>query len=125
MALEVKEGPQWIVHSLAIEGVVPTDDGYLRSILRSIPGEPYSEANIAADRDTPSALTVMPRTPISLESERVNCSTAALVAAYTERPSTATRAKVDERFTMLPPVSMRRAAAWQSRNTPRRFTAAT
>ena len=30
----------------------PSDDGYFRSVLRSIPGEPYSEANIAADRDT-------------------------------------------------------------------------
>ena len=41
-----------MVHSLEIEGVLPADDAYLRSILRSIPGQPYSEANIAADRDS-------------------------------------------------------------------------
>jgi outer membrane protein insertion porin family len=52
VVLEIKEGPQWIVHSLAIEGVLPTDDAYLRSVLRSIPGEPYSEASVGADRDT-------------------------------------------------------------------------
>jgi outer membrane protein insertion porin family len=52
VALEVKEGPQWIVHGLEIEGVLPADDGYLRSIIRSIPGEPYSQANIGADRDS-------------------------------------------------------------------------
>jgi outer membrane protein assembly complex protein YaeT len=52
VTLEIMEGPQWIVHSLAIEGVLPTDDAYLRSILRSMPGEPYSEASIGADRDT-------------------------------------------------------------------------
>jgi outer membrane protein insertion porin family len=51
VVLEIKEGPQWIVHGLEIEGVLPADDGYLRSVLRSMPGQPYSEANIAADRD--------------------------------------------------------------------------
>ncbi len=52
VALEVKEGPQWIVHSLGMDGVLPAADAYLRSIVRSIPGEPFSEANIAADRDS-------------------------------------------------------------------------
>lgn len=52
VVLEIKEGPQWIVHGLEIEGVLPADDAYLRSVIRSIPGEPYSEANIAADRDS-------------------------------------------------------------------------
>jgi outer membrane protein insertion porin family len=28
------------------------EDAHFRDILRSIPGEPYSESNIAADRDT-------------------------------------------------------------------------
>ena len=49
--LEIHEGPQWVVHSLAIEGVKVEDDARLRAIIRSIPGEPYSEANITADRD--------------------------------------------------------------------------
>jgi outer membrane protein insertion porin family len=51
VALEVKEGAQWTVHSLEIEGVLPSDDGYLRPQLRSGPGEPYSETNIGTDRD--------------------------------------------------------------------------
>lgn len=52
VALEIKEGPQWLVHKLEIEGVLPAADAYLRSVLRSIPGEPYSEAGVAADRDS-------------------------------------------------------------------------
>ena len=52
LVLEIHEGPQWLVHSLGIDGVRIEDDGYFRSILRSIPGQPYSESNIAADRDT-------------------------------------------------------------------------
>jgi outer membrane protein insertion porin family len=50
--LEIKEGPQWIVHGLDMGGVLPEDDGALQPLLRSIPGEPFSEANVAADRDT-------------------------------------------------------------------------
>jgi outer membrane protein insertion porin family len=52
LVLEIHEGPQWLVHSLVIDGVRIEDDDYFRSILRSIPGQPYSESNIAADRDT-------------------------------------------------------------------------
>ena len=52
VVLDVKEGPQWIVHGLVIDGVLPSDDAYLRSILRSIPGQPFSEAGIGADRDS-------------------------------------------------------------------------
>lgn len=50
--LEIREGPQWLVHSLQIEGVRIEEDGYFRSILRSIPGQPFSESSIGADRDT-------------------------------------------------------------------------
>lgn len=50
--LEIHAGPQWLVHGLDIAGVTLDDDTYFRSILRSIPGEPYSETNIAADRDS-------------------------------------------------------------------------
>jgi outer membrane protein insertion porin family len=52
VVLEIDEGPQWLVHSLQIDGVRLEEDAHFRSILRSIPGEPYSESNIAADRDT-------------------------------------------------------------------------
>ena len=49
--IQIKEGPQWLVNHLTIEGVSPEDDAYLRSIVRSSDGQPYSDANIAADRD--------------------------------------------------------------------------
>ena len=52
VALEIHEGPQWQVHSLAIEGVRIEEDGYFRSVLHSLPGEPYSDAAVAGDRDT-------------------------------------------------------------------------
>jgi outer membrane protein assembly complex protein YaeT len=48
----VEEGPQWFVNSLTIEGAPENDLPYLRSILQSTAGEPFSEANVAADRDS-------------------------------------------------------------------------
>jgi outer membrane protein insertion porin family len=50
--IQVMEGTQWLVSQLTIEGVSAEDQEYLRSNLRSTEGQPYSEANIAADRDT-------------------------------------------------------------------------
>ncbi len=50
--LAVQEGPQWFVDVLQIEGAPENDLPYLRSQLQSTAGEPFSEANIAADRDT-------------------------------------------------------------------------
>lgn len=52
LILEIKEGPQWLVHSLVIDGVRLEDDARLRGMIHSLPGEPYSDANVAADRDT-------------------------------------------------------------------------
>jgi outer membrane protein assembly complex protein YaeT len=52
VTLAVEEGPQWLIHNLDLQGVLPADEAHLRSILRSTAGQPYSEANIAADRDT-------------------------------------------------------------------------
>jgi outer membrane protein assembly complex protein YaeT len=49
--IRVNEGTQWQVNQLAIEGVPSEDEQYLRSIVRSTEGQPYSAANIAADRD--------------------------------------------------------------------------
>jgi outer membrane protein assembly complex protein YaeT len=49
--IQVNEGPQWLVNQIVIEGVSEEDEGYLRSIVRSTEGQPYSAANIAADRD--------------------------------------------------------------------------
>ena len=50
--IQVKEGPQWLVNQLVIDGIPEEDKEYLRSIARSTEGQPYSEANIAADQDS-------------------------------------------------------------------------
>lgn len=49
--IQIAEGRQWFVNQLAIEGVNEEDRDYLLSILRSTSGQPYSETNVAADRD--------------------------------------------------------------------------
>ncbi len=49
--ISVKEGPQWFVSELTLDGAPDSDLPYLHSILQSVNGEPFSEANIAADRD--------------------------------------------------------------------------
>jgi outer membrane protein assembly complex protein YaeT len=50
--LQVNEGPQWLVSKLELEGISEGDAAYLRSTLQSIEGQPFSEAAVAADRDT-------------------------------------------------------------------------
>ena len=50
--IRVNEGAQWLVNRLVIEGASGEDEAYLRSVLRSTEGQPFSAANIAADRDT-------------------------------------------------------------------------
>jgi outer membrane protein assembly complex protein YaeT len=50
--IQINEGTQWLVNQLVIEGVPAEDEEYLRSVVRSTEGQPYSAANIAADRDT-------------------------------------------------------------------------
>jgi len=52
VTIRVEEGPQWLVNQLVIEGIPPEEAEYLRSMLRSTEGQPYSPANVAADRDT-------------------------------------------------------------------------
>lgn len=49
--LEVKEGAQWFVGNLELDGVTAEDEKQLRSVLQSTMGEPFSETNIAADRE--------------------------------------------------------------------------
>ena len=49
--IQITEGTQWLVNQMTIEGVPADDETYLRSIVRSTEGQPYSAANIAADRD--------------------------------------------------------------------------
>jgi outer membrane protein assembly complex protein YaeT len=52
----IQEGEQTRVASLAVEGVNTFTQQYLLSVVGSSPGEPYSEANVAADRDNILAL---------------------------------------------------------------------
>ena len=51
MLFQVREGPQWFVNKLEIEGASPQDVVYLRSILQSTDGQPFSDAGITTDRD--------------------------------------------------------------------------
>ncbi len=50
--VDIDEGEQSIVSNLDITGVNPKDLPYVQSILNSIAGQPYSQQNIATDRDT-------------------------------------------------------------------------
>lgn len=51
VGLTVDEGQQWRVSKLDIEGVEGADREYLASIVHSTPGQPFSEYNVASDRD--------------------------------------------------------------------------
>jgi outer membrane protein insertion porin family len=50
--IDIKEGPQWFVSKLDLEGVTPDDQKYLLSILHSTEGQAYSDLNVASDRDS-------------------------------------------------------------------------
>ena len=49
--IDITEGPQSFVSDLFIEGVSESDAAVLHSTLSSLPGQPFSEADIASDRD--------------------------------------------------------------------------
>ncbi len=49
--LQIVEGRRWFVEKLAIAGVTEEDEQYLTGIVRSSEGQPFSPANVAADRD--------------------------------------------------------------------------
>lgn len=50
-SISVVEGPQWSVSKLALDGVAETDLAAIRSQLASASGQPFSEENVADDRD--------------------------------------------------------------------------
>jgi outer membrane protein insertion porin family len=50
--VQIVEGRQWFVNKLGIAGVDAEDEAYLRGLLRSGEGQPFSPANVAADRDS-------------------------------------------------------------------------
>jgi outer membrane protein assembly complex protein YaeT len=49
--IEIAEGPQWFVSKLAFEGVSEDSRPALMRLLHSTVGQPYSDLNIASDRD--------------------------------------------------------------------------
>jgi outer membrane protein insertion porin family len=51
LTISIDEGPQSYVSGVTIEGVSSTDAEYVSSRLISAKGQPYSEVNVAADRD--------------------------------------------------------------------------
>lgn len=51
VSFRITEGNQWFVGALAVEGVPPEEEEFLRSQLQSIPGQPFSEQTVATDRD--------------------------------------------------------------------------
>ena len=51
LTISIDEGPQSFVSEVSIDGVPRTELEYISSRLTSAKGQPYSEANVAADRD--------------------------------------------------------------------------
>lgn len=49
--IHIQEAQQWFVSKLSIEGAPEADLGRLRATLASVEGQPYSEANVANDRE--------------------------------------------------------------------------
>lgn len=47
----IKEGPQWLVGKMTLDGVSDADRESVEGLLQSIPGQPFSELNVAIDRD--------------------------------------------------------------------------
>ena len=50
--LTVKEGPQWFVSDLRIEGLDAVTAEDLRALVQSSEGQPFSDLNVATDQDT-------------------------------------------------------------------------
>ncbi len=49
--ISIQEGPQYFIHSLDIQGIAKLDKPQLLSQLSSVEGQPFSEFNVAVDRD--------------------------------------------------------------------------
>jgi outer membrane protein assembly complex protein YaeT len=50
--LTIDEGPQYFVGNLEVRGIEKLDKAAILAALSSAPGQPYSEFNVAVDRDT-------------------------------------------------------------------------
>jgi outer membrane protein insertion porin family len=49
--VRIAEGGQWLVSKFELQGVEPAEAGALRALTSNGPGQPFSEANVATDRD--------------------------------------------------------------------------
>ncbi len=47
----IKEGPQWLVGKMDLDGVPEESRETVEGLLQSLPGQPFSELNVAIDRD--------------------------------------------------------------------------
>jgi outer membrane protein assembly complex protein YaeT len=50
--IKVEEGPQYFIHNLDLQGIAKLDKAQVQSQLSSVEGQPFSEYNVAVDRDT-------------------------------------------------------------------------
>jgi outer membrane protein assembly complex protein YaeT len=50
VTVNINAGAQWMVDNLALEGIQQADDKEIRSQLASVPHQPFSDVNLAADR---------------------------------------------------------------------------
>jgi outer membrane protein insertion porin family len=51
VTINIDEGPQWLISKLEVEGVQALDKDRIMANLSSTPGQPFSEFNVAVDRD--------------------------------------------------------------------------
>jgi outer membrane protein assembly complex protein YaeT len=82
VVIKIEEGPQTLVNSLQIAGNHSYPQDRLQQLLTSVPNQPYSEANVATDRDSvtlfyynhgfPDVLFEAAATPAPDQSRRMN-----------------------------------------------------
>jgi len=51
VTMQIEEGPQWLVDKMTLNGVSEEVRGSLEAELASVPGQPFSEVSMAADRN--------------------------------------------------------------------------
>jgi len=56
VTMEIEEGPQYTVGTIGLDGVTRKDRAEILQRLASLPGQPFSENNVALDRDSVLAL---------------------------------------------------------------------
>ena len=49
--IHIREGPQWFVSKLTLKGIAPADTARVLPLLHCTEGQPFSELNVASDRD--------------------------------------------------------------------------